>query len=192
MTLEEIHNCIVQDPLNTHFSVKGWNPVYTAHEDAQILIVGQAPGLRAQESGIPWNDQSGDNLRSWMGVDRDIFYDSQKIALVPMDFYFPGGRKRGDVPPRKGFAEKWHPLILENVPHIELTILVGTYAQAYYLGPKRKSSLTETVRNFKEYAPTCFPLVHPSPRNNIWHKKNPWFKKAVVPSLQKEVRRVLK
>lgn len=191
MNLQDIRIAIGNDKDNTHFADKGWAPVYSAHKNARILIVGQAPGRLAQESGTPWNDPSGDNLRSWMGIDRDVFYDEQKIALVPMDFYFPGSLERGDAPPRKGFAEKWHPLILEQMPNITLTLVIGQYAQAYYLGKDRKKTLTETVAAFKEYLPEYMPLVHPSPRNNIWQKKNPWFKKNALPALQKIVTNVL-
>ena len=192
MTLDEIQKAIVNDPENSTFTKKGWKPVYTAHEGARILIIGQAPGIRAQESHIPWNDPSGDNLRTWMGIDRDTFYDETKIALVPMDFYFPGAKERGDMPPRKEFAEKWHTQILAQIPNIRLTLLIGKYAQERYLGAKRKKNLTETVRAYKEYAPSYIPLVHPSPRNNIWQTKNPWFKEKLLPNLQHIVSSTLK
>ncbi|HTH93361.1 MAG TPA: uracil-DNA glycosylase family protein [Candidatus Paceibacterota bacterium] len=182
---------IIDDPANASFAKKKWEPVYTAHKSARILIVGQAPGRLAQESGIPWNDLSGDNLRKWLGLTKEVFYDPKKVALVPMDFYFPGSKERGDIAPRKGFAEKWHPLILKQMPDIELIIVIGKYAQEYYLGTKKKASLTETVRSFKEYLPKIIPLVHPSPRNNIWQKKNPWFPKTVIPTVQKIVAKTL-
>ncbi len=191
MNLEEIRTAIARDPENRHFSKKGWVPVYTAHASAKVLIVGQAPGRRAQASGIPWDDLSGENLRDWLGVSRETFYDDAKIALVPMDFYFPGSKARGDVAPRKGFAEKWHPLIFKELPHIGLTILIGQYSQAFYLGDRRKATLTDTVDAFKEYLPEFLPLPHPSPRNNIWQKKNPWFKTRVISKLRKDVRRLL-
>ncbi len=174
-------------PENRAFSLKNWEPIYSAHRGAKILIVGQAPGRIAQETRIPWNDKSGDNLRSWLGLSRDEFYDQTKVAFVPMDFYFPGSKERGDIAPRKGFAEKWHPLIIQQMPHIRLTILIGQYAQEYYLGAKRKNSLTETVKTYKDYLPKYLPLVHPSPRNNIWIKKNPWFKNQLLPELKKKV-----
>ncbi len=192
MTLSVIRQLIKSDPANASFAKKKWEPIYSAHKSARILIVGQAPGRVAQEGGVPWSDLSGDNLRKWLGVTKEIFYNKEKIALVPMDFYFPGTKERGDAAPRKGFAEKWHPLILEQMPHIELTILIGKYAQGYYLGAGQKSSLTETVRSFKEYLPEFIPLVHPSPRNNIWQKKNPWFQKDVIPNVQKIVAAILK
>jgi uracil-DNA glycosylase len=191
MKLSAIKSAIAHDIANVAFAKKGWEPIYTSNPLARILIIGQAPGRIAQETGIPWNDASGDNLRAWLGISRDVFYDEKKIALVPMDFYFPGSKERGDVAPRKGFAEKWHPLILEQMPRVELTILIGQYSQEYYLGDRRKGTLTETVHSFKQYLPKYFPLVHPSPRNNIWQKKNPWFKEEVIPGLQKLVQIIL-
>lgn len=191
MELETIRRQIINDPENAWAREQGWGPVYTAGKLAEILIVGQAPGIRAQTSGIPWNDPSGDNLRQWMGVSRETFYDTSKIALVPMDFYFPGPGIRGDLPPRRGFAEKWHPLLLKAMPNIKLKILVGYHAHRYYLGNRRKSSLGETVRNYQEYLPGMLPLVHPSPRNNIWHKINPWFKAEIVPVLRETVAEIL-
>lgn len=191
MELSKIRKAIIHDKANHAFLKKKWFPVYTAGPSASILVIGQAPGRLAQESGIPWNDPSGNNLRAWMGVPRDVFYDEKKIALVPMDFYFPGSKERGDVPPRKGFAEKWHPLILEQMPGIELTLLIGQYSQELYLGKRRKKTLTGTVRAYKEFLPGFLPLVHPSPRNNIWQKKNPWFKRTVVPELQRLVKKAL-
>lgn len=191
MGLKYIRQNIINDPENTWAKKNGWKPVYAASETAKILIIGQAPGLRAQESCLPWNDPSGDNLREWMGVTRETFYDESKIALVPMDFYFPGSSGKWDLPPRKDFAEKWHPLLLANMPKIELILLIGQYAQAYHLGKERKKTLTETVQCYQEYLPKYLPLVHPSPRNNIWHKKNPWFKEEVVPVLQKRVGKIL-
>ena len=189
MNLAEIYQAIIDDPENKAFQEKGWRPVYTAHPKAKILIVGQAPGRLAQVSHIPWNDPSGENLRAWMDVDKDCFYDETKVAIIPMDFYFPGTSKQGDLPPRKGFAEKWHPLLLQNMPEIELILVIGQYAQKHYLGAQRKKNLTETVYNFQEYGPKLLPLVHPSPRNNIWHKKNPWFKSEVVPHLQRIIKK---
>ena len=192
MTLTEIKKKIIKDPENAGYKKQGWEPVYTAHPEAKILLIGQAPGIRAQESGVPWNDPSGDNLRAWLGVDRDTFYDETKFALVPMDFYFPGSKERGDLPPRLGFAERWHPPILEAMPNIELTILIGQYAQKRYLGDRLEQNLTETVKHFEAYLPEYLPLVHPSPRNNIWQKKNPWFQREVLPTLQKLVGKILK
>lgn len=187
MKLDTIYNKIISHPNNKKYTRNGWTPVYTASPEAKIMIVGQAPGVRAQESNLPWNDKSGDNLREWLGVNREQFYDKKLFALVPMDFYYPGKGRSGDLPPRSDFAPTWHPLILSELPNIKLIILVGKYAQDYYLKTRIKSSLTETVKNFKDYLPQYFPLVHPSPRNNIWQKRNPWFRKQVIPVLQKTV-----
>ena len=150
------------------------NRFFAAPTTARINIVGQAPGIKAQESRLYWNDKSGDRLREWLDVDRDTFYHSGMFAVIPMDFYYPGKGKSGDLPPRKGFAEKWHPAILANLPNIELTILIGQYAQKYYL-PENNLNVTETVHHFRDFLPQFLPLVHPSPRNQIWLKKNPWF-----------------
>lgn len=190
-TLQNIYKNIIEDEQNAWAREKGWAPIYTAHQEAKIMIIGQAPGRLAQESGVPWDDPSGRNLRNWMGVTDEMFYDETKIALIPMDFYFPGSGKYGDAPPRIEFAKKWHPLILANLKHIELTLLIGGYAQKHYLVEQKARTLTETVRNYKKFLPDIFPLVHPSPRNNIWHKKNPWFKDELVADLQMHVSRVL-
>jgi uracil-DNA glycosylase len=190
MNLKSIHQAIINDPDNHDFLLNNWKPIYVANKQAKVLIISQSPGRVAQETGIPWNDKSGDNLRHWLGVDKRGFYDTKKFAIVPMDFYFPGRGIGGDLPPRKGFAQKWHPLILKQMPNISLTILLGQYAQKMYLGDKRKQNLTQTVQSYKEYLPQFLPLVHPSLRNNIWQKKNPWFKKE-IPTFQKVVRNCL-
>lgn len=190
--LTHIRNAIIAHESNAWAAKRGWTPVYTAHPGAKLLIVGQAPGLRAQTSGIPWNDPSGDNLRSWMGISRETFYDPTKIALVPMDFYYPGTKNRYDLPPRKDFAPLWHPKIIEQMPQIQLTLLIGSHAHAFYLQARRKRTLSETVRNYHVYLSKYFPLVHPSPRNNIWHKKNPWFKGEIVPVLREKVKEIIK
>lgn len=183
---------IMADEQNVAYTERGIKPLFTVPKTARINIVGQAPGIRAQESGLYWNDPSGDNLRKWLGVDREIFYESGLFAVVPMDFYFPGKGKSGDLAPRKGFADKWHKRALDLAPNIELHILVGSYAQRYYLHQKSSAKLTETVKHYKDYLPEFFPLVHPSPRNNIWQRKNPWFEQEVIPDLQKRVREILK
>ena len=192
MNLSRIRQAIIKHPDNAWATKRGWKPVYTAHPSARIIIIGQAPGRLAQESTIPWDDPSGDNLRSWMNIDRETFYDKKKIALVPMDFYFPGSKERGDVPPRPGFAELWHPQILKELPNITLTLLIGQYSQKRYLGDIKKKTLTGTVKSYKEYLPGYFPVVHPSPRNNIWQKKNPWFQSNVLPAFRKAVAKALK
>ena len=185
---EEIRN----DPENASFTKRGIDPLFFAGPDCRIMIVGQAPGRVAEESGIVWNDRSGDRLRDWMGIDRDTFYNSGKLAIVPMDFYFPGTGKSGDLPPRKDFADKWHPRLLELMPDLELTILVGSYATKRYLKLKSSASLTQVVKDYRDYLPEFFPLVHPSPRNQIWMKKNPWFNETVIPDLQELVAQIMK
>lgn len=176
---------------NQKYSKAGINPLFTIPTKARIAIVGQAPGIRAQESGLYWNDPSGDNLREWLGVSRETFYESGMFAVVPMDFYFPGHGKSGDLPPRKGFADKWHKRVLALAPDLQLTILVGKYAQAHYLRLKSTAKLTDTVKHYQDFLPEYFPLVHPSPRNNIWQDKNPWFMEEVIPDLQRRVGEIL-
>jgi len=183
---------IRKDPENASFTKRGIDPLFFAGPECRIMIVGQAPGRVAEESGIVWNDRSGDRLRDWMGIDRDTFYNSGKLAIVPMDFYFPGTGKSGDLPPRKDFADKWHPRLLELMPDLKLTILVGSYATKRYLKLKSSASLTQVVKDYRDYLPEFFPLVHPSPRNQIWMKKNPWFDQTVIPDLQKLVAQIMK
>lgn len=190
-SMQEIIEAIKADPQNEEFTKAGIEPLFTAPKTACINIVGQAPGIKAQDTRLYWNDPSGDNLRDWLGIDRDTFYNSDKIAVIPMDFYYPGKGKSGDLPPRKGFAEKWHPLILQELPDISLTLLIGNYAQHYYLQQKSSVKLTDNVKAYKDFLPDFFPLVHPSPRNNIWQKKNPWFKEEVLPDLKKLVKEIL-
>lgn len=186
-----IYKAIIDDPMNTDMKAKFFVPVYTAGPKAKIAIVGQAPGSKAQLSMKPWNDASGILLRKWLNVTDDEFYDPNLIALIPMDFYYPGKAAHGDLPPRKGFAEKWHPQLLELMPEVKLIILIGAYSQKYYLGKEAKMNLTETVRSCEEYLPTYFPLVHPSPLNFRWRSKNPWFETEIVPELSVYVRRIL-
>ena len=183
---------IRKDPENASFTKRGIDPLFFAGPECRIMIVGQAPGRVAEESGIVWNDRSGDRLREWMGIDRDTFYNSGKLAIVPMDFYFPGTGKSGDLPPRKDFADKWHPRLLELMPDLKLTILVGSYATKRYLQLKSSDSLTQVVKDYRDYLPEFFPLVHPSPRNQIWMKKNPWFNETVIPDLQELVAQIMK
>ncbi len=190
--LAEIRAAIMADAMNASYTEKGIPPLYTASRKARIVIVGQAPGRQAEETRLVWNDLSGDRLRAWMGVTRAEFYDSGQIALLPMDFYFPGKSKTGDLPPRKGFAEKWHPQLLAEMPDIAITFLIGSYAQKYYLGARREKNLTETVRHFDTYLPTYLPLVHPSPLNQRWLKKNPWFETDVVRALRGRVQEILR
>lgn len=160
----------------------GANPVVQALAGARIAIIGQAPGLRVHQSGVPWDDASGDRLRAWLQMDKEQFY-SPSVALIPMGFCYPGKGKSGDLPPRKECAVTWHEPMLAQLPEIKLTLLVGQYAQKYYLR-EPDDTLTETVRNFREYLPQYLPLPHPSPRNNIWLKKNAWFEAEVLPVLR--------
>ena len=182
---------ICDDPMNADMQAKGCMPVYTASAKAKIVIVGQAPGRKAQESLQPWSDVSGKLLRSWLGVTDEQFYDPNVVALIPMDFYYPGKGAHGDLPPRKGFAEKWHPQLLAHMPDVELTILIGAYAQKHYLGKRAERNLTETVRTYETYLPDYFLLVHPSPLNFRWRKNNPWFEAEVVPELRRRIVRLL-
>ena len=162
----------------------GPRPVVSIHPESRILIIGQAPGTKVHASGIPWDDHSGKNLRAWMGVDETTFYDVSKFAIMPMGFCYPGRGKSGDLPPRPECAPQWHEAILNMMPKIELTLLIGLYAQKYYLGADSKRNLTETVKSYDSYLPNYLPLPHPSPRNNIWQKKNPWFQKDLIPEFQ--------
>lgn len=169
----------------------GPRPVVKAHPKSRIAIIGQAPGTKVHASGIPWDDPSGKQLRKWMNVSDEQFYDTQKIAIVPMGFCYPGKGKSGDLPPRPECAATWHQPLMELLPKLELILLIGTYAQSYYLGDQAEKNLTETVRNFKAYLPRYFVLPHPSPRNRFWLSKNPWFLESVIPQLQKQVGRIL-
>lgn len=191
MSIESIKKEIMSDPENKSFTDKGWQPIFMASPEAKIVIIGQAPGIKTQEKGQVFRDKSGDKLRQWMDVSEETFYDSKKIAVLPMDFYFPGKAAHGDLPPRKDFTAKWHPKLLACMPNVELTILMGTYAQKYYLKDKAKKTLTETVFAYEEYLPTYFPIVHSSPLNFRWFAKNPDFEKKIVPELKKIVHSIL-
>ena len=162
-------------------------PILRAATSARIMIVGQAPGRRVQETGIPWNDPSGDRLRDWMQVSRETFYDESRIAIIPSGFCYPGTGKSGDLPPRPECSPLWHPRLRAALPDVRLTLLIGSYAQAYYLGERRSKTLTETVRHYLEYLPEFLPLPHPSPRNQIWLKRNPWFAEEVLPLLREKI-----
>lgn len=190
-TAAEIYAAIQADPDNVQFTSEGILPLYHTDPNAEILIISQAPSRKAQNSMTFWNDPSGDRLRDWMGVSKSEFYDSGKIAVVPLDFYYPGKGRQGDLPPRPTFAPKWHKSILQLMPAVKLTLLIGQYAQKYYLGKKRQPTLTETVRHFDDYLP-YFPLVHPSPLNYGWMNRNPWFLDEVVPQLQNRVANLIR
>ncbi|MEX0291477.1 MAG: uracil-DNA glycosylase family protein [Flavobacteriaceae bacterium] len=185
--LKDIRNCEVCKK----YLPLGPRPVVAAHPESRIVIIGQAPGTKVHDSGIPWDDPSGKQLRNWLGLADEVFYDAAKVALVPMGFCYPGKGRSGDLPPRKECAPLWHEALLDSMPKLQLIIVIGTYAQAYYLKGITKKNLTETVRAFKEYTPTYFPLPHPSPRNRFWLSKNPWFNKEVVPELQARIRSLL-
>ncbi|MCG8594740.1 MAG: uracil-DNA glycosylase family protein [Kiloniellales bacterium] len=170
----------------------GPRPVLRAHPAARLLIVGQAPGTKVHESGIPWNDNSGRRLRDWLQTDRGTFYDERRVAIVPMGFCYPGREERGgDKPPRPECAPAWHPRLQAALPKVELTLLVGLYAQARYLGERRKANLTETVRAWPDYLPAYLPLPHPSWRNTAWLKRNPWFETELLPALRARVRALI-
>lgn len=166
-------------------------PVVTAHSNSKIVIVGQAPGTKVHISGIPWDDASGKQLRNWLDVTTEEFYDENNFAIIPMGFCYPGKGKSGDLPPRPECAPQWHAQLLEFMPNIEMMLLIGTYAQKYYLKKKAKRTLTETVANYQDYRPDYFPLPHPSPRNRFWLTRNPWFEQEVVPELQNCVKTIL-
>ena len=189
--LDEIYSLIDQAEENKTYREKGWHPLYQVSEKSRILLVGQAPGIKAQESMICWHDQSGIRLRNWMGVRDEEFYNPDLFAILPADFYYPGKGKTGDLPPRKFIAEAYHPAMLQAMPNIQMTLLVGKYASDYYLKKRKKRNLTETVAAYKDYLPDYFPIVHPSPLNFRWQKKNPWFVEQVVPELQRRVQKIL-
>ena len=189
---EQIKEDIKNDPMNQSYTKRGIMPLFKGSKEARMAIVGQAPGRKAEESRLFWNDLSGDRLREWMGISREDFYNTNYIAQLPMDFYYPGKAKTGDAPPRKGFAQKWHPILLEEMKNIKTILLVGSYAQNYYLGKEREKNLTETVRNFSRYLPQYMPLVHPSPLNLGWMKRNPWFESDVLPVLRELTSKALK
>ena len=179
-----------EDSRNKSYTERGIPPIFQVSPKAQILIIGQAPGKKVEESLIPFNDKSGEKLVQWMGIDRDTFY-SEKIAILPMDFYYPGKGKTGDLPPRSFIAKEYHKDILDLMLDIKLTILIGSYSMKYYLGKGMKENLTETVRSYKKYLPKYFPIVHPSPLNFRWQKANPWFEGEVVPVLRDKVHKIL-
>lgn len=187
MDVEKIKQAIMADSMNKVFTDQGIEPLFKVSPEAEIVLVGQAPGRLAQATKMVWNDQSGERLRMWLGLSRKEFYESEKIAHMPMDFYYPGKGKNGDNPPRRGFAEKWHPLLLKEIPKVKTLVLIGSFAQKFYLKDKAKT-LTETVKNYDKYLPDYFPLVHPSPLNLGWLKQNPWFEEEVIPVLRALIR----
>lgn len=178
---------IMNDPMNKEYTKNNIEPLYKVSSEALILLIGQAPGYKTQEKKEVFKDQSGDRLRSWLGISEETFY-SNKIGILPMDFYFPGKGKTGDLPPRKGFAEKWHPQLIKSMPNIKLIILMGSYAIKYYLN---ENSVTNAVKNYQDYLPKYFPLIHPSPLNQRWISKNLWFNDVLV-DLKKIVGEIIK
>ncbi|SFO75084.1 Uracil-DNA glycosylase [Algoriphagus ornithinivorans] len=181
--LREVRNCKLCE---AHLPL-GANPVLSINSQSKILIIGQAPGTKVHATGIPWNDPSGNELRRWLDVDSNTFYDPEIFGIMPMGFCYPGRGRVGDLPPRKECAPTWHSMLSSQMPNLKLILLIGAFAQSYYLGERRKNNLTETVKNFKEYLPNYFPLVHPSPRNRLWMRKNPWFETEVLPELRDRV-----
>jgi uracil-DNA glycosylase len=169
----------------------GPRPVVQISRTARILIAGQAPGRKVHATGIPFDDASGDRLREWLGLDREVFYDAKRVAILPMGFCYPGTAKSGDLPPRPECAAAWCEKILHELRAVTLTLVIGQYAMEWYLGPRAKATLTETVQAWRTYQPALWPLPHPSPRNNIWLKKNPWFARDVLPGLRRQVRAAL-
>lgn len=178
--LKEIRACVVCKKMLPNKP----RPIVQASASSKVIISGQAPGQKVQNSGIPWDDLSGNELRRWLGVSKEQFYDDKLFALVPMGFCYPGKGPSGDLPPRPECAPLWHPFLLSKMKHIKLIILIGQYAQQYYLGEQSRPTLTENVKNFRSFLPRYLPLVHPSPRNKIWQKKNPWFETDVIPALR--------
>jgi len=163
-------------------------PILRATTTARLLVVGQAPGVLAHESGIPWNDPSGNRLRQWTGIDRATFYDESRVAIIPMGYCYPGRGQSGDLPPRAECASLWLSQLSQHLPQVQLTLLIGRYAQSHYLRARRKATLTDTVRAWREFRPSYLPLPHPSGRNNIWLRRNPWFEKEVLPALRRTCR----
>jgi len=164
----------------------GPNPILRASNTARILVIGQAPGTRVHQTGIPWNDPSGDRLRDWMQLDREYFYDERQIAIIPMGLCYPGKGKSGDLPPRPECAPQWHARLLAELPALQLTVLIGQYAQRYYLDTRRRT-LAATVQDWQACLPAYFPLPHPSPRNIRWFRNNPWFAAEVLPAFRRQI-----
>lgn len=185
--IQEIKSCNFCKNLLPHKP----NPVVSFSNSSRIIIIGQAPGTKVHKSGIPWDDASGDRLREWLNVSKEQFYDTNIFGIVPMGFCYPGKGKSGDLPPRPECADLWMQKVLKSLKKKEFILLIGQYSQNYFLGEQKKKTLTETVQNWKEYLPEYFVLPHPSPRNNIWLKKNEWFEKKTLPEMRKQVAKLL-
>ncbi len=188
LLLQEVYACDLCQPVLPLDA----RPVLQLHPKASILIVGQGPGRKVHETGIPFNDPSGDRLREWIGVSRDTFYDARKIAILPMGFCYPGTGKSGDLPPRPECVTTWRATLLAHLPKIKLTLVIGQYAHNYHLHDSAYTTVTDTVKAWKEFWPERLPLPHPSPRNNIWLKRNPWFATDLIPVLRKQAQAVLR
>ena len=184
--LTEVRQCTLCEPELP----MGARPVVQLHPNAKILVAGQAPGRRVHASGKPFDDPSGDRLRQWMGIDKATFYDAEKLAIIPMGLCYPGTGKSGDLPPRPECAPAWRQKLLEQLPNLELTLAIGQYAQSWHID-EPKQTLTERVKNWESYWPELLPLPHPSPRNNLWLKRNPWFEDSIIPTLQERVSALL-
>lgn len=180
--LETVRSCTLCENL-----ALGPRPILQLNPEAKILIAGQAPGRKTHEKGIPFDDPSGDRLRQWMGIDRDTFYDDAKIAILPMAFCYPGTGKSGDLPPPPQCSRQWRTQLLDSLPNIELTLVIGQYALDWHLGKQQARTLTETVKQWQSHWPSQLPMPHPSPRNNRWLKQNPWFLEEVLPALKTRV-----
>jgi len=184
--LSEVRACVL---CAEHLPL-GPRPVVQMQRSARILIAGQAPGRKVHETGVPFNDASGDRLRTWLGLSREVFYDAGQVAILPMGFCFPGTGRSGDLPPRPECAPAWRAAMMSQLKHLRLTLVIGQYAQAYHL-PNEAGSVTEAVKAWRKNWPHTVPLPHPSPRNNLWLKRNPWFEKELVPALRLRVKDVL-
>ena len=184
--LTEVRACTI---CKAHLPL-GPRPVLQLHPKARVLIAGQAPGRKVHESGVPFDDASGNRLRAWLSVTREVFYDPAQIAILPMGFCFPGSGRSGDLPPRPECAPAWRKQLLGQLRHLEVILVLGQYAQAYHFG-EASSSLTELVKSWRTYWPHMVPLPHPSPRNNLWLRRNPWFEVELLPSVRKRVSEVL-
>lgn len=186
-TLTELLSAVRQCRVCEQHLLLGPRPVLQAGDAARILIVGQAPGARVHATGTPWDDPSGERLRKWMGIDAARFYDASQIAIIPMGYCYPGRGKGGDLPPRRECAALWLDHLLSKLPRIELTLLIGLHAQRHMLGSRRKRSLTETVKAWREFGPAYLPLPHPSARNTSWFQRNPWFEHELLPVLRERI-----
>lgn len=185
--IKEVRNCRICE---AHLPL-GPRPIVHMSSTARLMIIGQAPGLKVHESGIPWNDASGDRLRDWIGLSKPLFYNEKVIAIMPMGFCYPGRGKTGDLPPRKECFQLWHRKLLANLPNLKLILLVGSYSINSYLPETRKKTLTETVRSWQDYLPNFLPFPHPSPLNNLWLHKNRWFEEEALPKMKTIIHRIL-